>query len=88
MSYQEYLCRCETKHCYHCGGPLVAGYKCPKKNLRFLILAEDEWINNEGEITRLEGELENTFDNIEKNRLSVNGWTYQFAQLVDLLNHK
>ena len=58
MSYQEYLCRCETKHCYHCGGPLVAGYKCPKKNLRFLILAEDEWINNEGEITRLEGELE------------------------------
>ena len=38
----------------------VASHKCLEENLRLLILAGDEWINNEEEIIRLEGELENT----------------------------
>ena len=38
----------------------VASHKCFEENLRLLILAGDEWINNEEEIIRLEGELENT----------------------------
>ena len=38
-------------------------------NLRLLILVEDEWINIEGEITRMEGELEKTFYNIGETKV-------------------
>lgn len=36
----------------------MVGHKCTKKNLRLIILAEDEWINEEGEIMRTEVEEE------------------------------
>lgn len=58
LPYQEYLRRRNQKLCYHCRGPFVVGHKCTKKNLRLIILAEDEWINEEGEIMRTKVEEE------------------------------
>lgn len=54
LPYQKYLRRREAKLCYRCEGPFAAGHKCPEKNLRLIILAEDEVVNEEGELVCLE----------------------------------
>ncbi|KAK7247608.1 hypothetical protein RIF29_42494 [Crotalaria pallida] len=62
LPYQEYLKRREAGRCFRCGGQFGPGHRCPEKSLRITILAEDEMLNEEGEIVALqvhgEGELE------------------------------
>jgi len=41
LPYPEYVRREEGK-CFHCGGAYGPGHRCPEKNLRVIICAEDE----------------------------------------------
>ena len=56
LPYAEYTKRRNEGRCYHCGLAYSPGHRCPEKSLRIVILAEDEQINDEGEITLLERE--------------------------------
>lgn len=42
LPYHEYICRREENKCYHCGLDFGAGHRCPNKNLRLIILADNE----------------------------------------------
>jgi len=42
LPYPEYVRRREEGRCFHCGGAYSPGHRCPEKNLRVIICAEDE----------------------------------------------
>lgn len=54
LPYPEYVKRRDEGRCYHCGLAFGSGHRCPEKSLRVVILAEDEQINDEGEIVAME----------------------------------
>ena len=42
LPYPEYVRRREEGRCFHCGGAYSPGHRCPEKNLRVIICAEEE----------------------------------------------
>lgn len=42
LPYPEYVKQREERKCFQCGGPPSPGHKCPDKNLRVLILGEND----------------------------------------------
>lgn len=46
--------RREEGRCFQCGLAFGPGHRCLEKSLRVVILAEDEQLTDEGEITTLE----------------------------------
>ncbi|KOM24702.1 hypothetical protein LR48_Vigan2444s000100 [Vigna angularis] len=42
LPYPKFLKRREEGRCFRCGGPFAPGHRCAEKNLRVLLLAEDE----------------------------------------------
>lgn len=56
LPYPEYVRRRDKGLCYHCGLAFGTGHRCPEKSLRVVILAEDEELNDAGEIVALETE--------------------------------
>ena len=58
IPYAEYVKRRDEERCYHCGNAFGPGHRCPEKTMRVLILAMDEQINDNKEISRMEEENE------------------------------
>jgi len=42
LPYPEYIRRRKEGRCFHCGGAYTLGHRCPEKNLRVIICAEEE----------------------------------------------
>lgn len=55
LPHPKYNRRREEGRCFHCGGAYSLGHRCPDKNLKVVILAEDEKEGDDGEETK-EGE--------------------------------
>lgn len=62
LPYQEYVKRREEGCCFQCGLAFGLCHKCLEKSLRIVILAEDEHLNDEGVITRIELEVDSNHD--------------------------
>jgi len=58
IPYAKYVKRRDEGRCYHCGNAFGPGHRCPKKAMRVLIMAEDEQIDDNREISRMEKESE------------------------------
>lgn len=56
LPYAEFVKRRDEGKCYQCGLPFGTGHRCPEKNLRVIILAEDETVTDAGDIIRMETE--------------------------------
>lgn len=56
LPYAEFVKRRDEGKCYQCGLPFGTGHRCPEKNLRVIILAEDETGTDAGDIIRMETE--------------------------------
>lgn len=54
LPYTEYLRRRDSRKCYKCSLAFGPGHQCPEKNLRVVILGEDEQIEYIGLIEKIE----------------------------------
>lgn len=58
--------RRDEKLYFQCAGAFGIGHRYPEKSLRVVILAEDEQINEEGEITSIKTEMGGEEDDNEE----------------------
>lgn len=75
LPYPEYTKRREADLCYHFGLAFGPGHHCVEKHLRVVILKEDEDVNEDGKIVKIEAISSTNDDTGVKRNPNLHVWT-------------
>ncbi|KAJ1387664.1 Aspartic peptidase, active site [Sesbania bispinosa] len=88
LTYQELMDRKSKGLCFHCGDKFHPLHQCPERQLRLLVLGDDESVNEEGEIVAIEMDAAGEEEVIECKTMGLCGLNHDLLDEVKTMRLK